>query len=186
MPYLTDTKIRHAKSKDKDYKLYDEQDIFLLICATGSKLWRFRYRFDGKEKLLALRSYPARSVAEAREERNNILLTLNKGKDPAVERKNTLKGRRLFRDTAESYYEEHKNIWSDQHRKDVRGRINNYILPTFGDHYPDEILPIEIFELLKKIQGPRRDEGKHYDLAKKVKGIISQVFCKSVTERGYM
>ena len=51
---LTDAKIRSAKPAEKPFKLYDERGLFLLLAPEGGKLWRFRYRFDGKEKLLAL------------------------------------------------------------------------------------------------------------------------------------
>lgn len=61
---LTDTSIRAAKSKDKPYKLYDDDGLFLLIAASGSKLWRLKYRFGGQEKLLALGRYGVGSYAK--------------------------------------------------------------------------------------------------------------------------
>ena len=56
---LTETTIRNAKLREKPYKLFDERGLFVLVAPTGGRLWRFRYRYGGKEKLLALGSYPA-------------------------------------------------------------------------------------------------------------------------------
>jgi hypothetical protein len=63
---LKDIQIKTAKPKEKDYKLTDGGGLYLLVTSGGSKLWRFKYRFDGKEKLLAIGAYPDLSLAEAR------------------------------------------------------------------------------------------------------------------------
>src|SRR3546814_4280229 len=55
---LTDAKIRKAVARDKDYKLTDAHGLYVLVRTNGSKLWRIKYRFDGKEKLLSLGPYP--------------------------------------------------------------------------------------------------------------------------------
>lgn len=60
---LSDTKIRSAKPEDKAYKLTDGKGLFLLVHPNGSKYWRFRYRFSGKEKMLAFGVYPDVSLA---------------------------------------------------------------------------------------------------------------------------
>jgi hypothetical protein len=62
---LTDTKIRTAKPTEKPQKLFDGGGLFLLITPTGGKLWRFKYRFGGNEKLLSMGTYPGTSLAEA-------------------------------------------------------------------------------------------------------------------------
>ena len=61
---LTDTAIRLAKAGDTDRKLADGKGLYLLVTATGSKLWRFKYRIYGKEKKLALSCQPHRSIAQ--------------------------------------------------------------------------------------------------------------------------
>ncbi len=74
---LSDTKIKTAKAQDKDYKLFDGGGLFLLVTKRNTKLWRLKYKFDGKEKLLSLGAYPKISLSEARELReiNKKLLT---------------------------------------------------------------------------------------------------------------
>lgn len=77
---LTDIKIRAAKPKNKPYKLADSGGLFLLIAPVGSKYWRLKYRFHGKEKLLAIGVYPDVSLAEAEKEeiwlKNKLQMTL--------------------------------------------------------------------------------------------------------------
>ena len=90
---LTDTAIRKAKPKDKPYKLVDGQGLFLLVMPsgsntpTGSKLWRWKYRFGGKEKLMALGQYPETSLAEARDKHHEKRKLRNSGIDPMKDEK---------------------------------------------------------------------------------------------------
>ena len=69
---LTDTAVKNAKPEAKPRKLSDERGLYLLITPTGSKYWRFKYRFVGREKMLALGVYPDVSLADARI-RNSLL-----------------------------------------------------------------------------------------------------------------
>ncbi|MGB6485947.1 MAG: Arm DNA-binding domain-containing protein [Steroidobacteraceae bacterium] len=66
---LTEVAVRSAKPSAKDTKLFDERGLYLLICANGSKLWRLKYRFAGREKLLSLGPYPDVGLRQAREHR---------------------------------------------------------------------------------------------------------------------
>jgi hypothetical protein len=67
---LTDVSIRNAKPSDKPAKLFDERGLFLLVTPGGGKWWRFKYRFDGKEKLLSLGVYPDVGLKDARDRRD--------------------------------------------------------------------------------------------------------------------
>ncbi len=67
---LSDIKVKSAKSKKKPYKLNDGQGLFLQIAVNGGKWWRFKYRFDNKEKLISLGTYPEISLVDARERRD--------------------------------------------------------------------------------------------------------------------
>ena len=80
---LSDLSIRQAKPRERDYKLSDANHLYLLVRPTGSKLWRFAYRFAGKQKLLALGAYPTVTLAEARERRDAARKLLANGKTPA-------------------------------------------------------------------------------------------------------
>ena len=84
---LSDAKLRSAKGQTKDYKLYDNEGLFVIVKPLGSILWRFRYRFQGKEGNLALGTYPATGLKEARERRNEARTQLEQGIDPGAEKK---------------------------------------------------------------------------------------------------
>jgi len=84
---LTDTEIRRSKPGDKPYKLPDGGGLHLMLTPTGGKLWRWKYRFEGAEKLMALGRYPEITLAEARERRDTARKRLANGIDPMAERK---------------------------------------------------------------------------------------------------
>jgi hypothetical protein len=67
---LSDIKVKSAKGREKPYKLNDGQGLYLQVTANGGKWWRFKYRFDDKEKLISLGTYPEISLADARERRD--------------------------------------------------------------------------------------------------------------------
>jgi hypothetical protein len=84
---LTDIAIRAAKPKDKPSKIYDSHGLFLLVNPDGSKLWRWRYPFDGREKLMAFGEYPIVTLAHARELHFAGRRALTASIDPMAERK---------------------------------------------------------------------------------------------------
>ena len=83
---LTDNRIQGTKPRQKLFKMYDRDGLFLLVNPGGSKLWRWRYRVDGKEKLMALGEYPVVNLGQARELHFESRKTLAAGVDPMSER----------------------------------------------------------------------------------------------------
>ena len=84
---LTQFSIVKAKPAAKPYKLTDGGGLHLLVRSSGGKLWRFRYRFAGRENMLALGSFPAVSLASARDRRDEAKKLIAAGTDPADKRK---------------------------------------------------------------------------------------------------
>lgn len=84
---LTDRACKAAKPEAKERKLTDGRGLFLLVKPTGYKSWRWKYRFNGKEKLLTIGSYPHVSLAEAREARDEALKQKRAGVDPGLARR---------------------------------------------------------------------------------------------------
>src|SRR5260370_41587596 len=84
---LSDAKASNAKPRTKPYKLADGEGLFLVIMPTGSKYWRLRYFFAGKEKVLALGVYPEISLVDARERRAIARKILASGNDPGEAKK---------------------------------------------------------------------------------------------------
>src|ERR1700759_3493428 len=84
---LTETQLRNAKQRDKPYKLFDGGGLYVEVPTTGSKRWRFKYSFAGREKLLAFGVYPDVSLSEARERRDDARKLVRNGQDPSALRK---------------------------------------------------------------------------------------------------
>ena len=84
---LSDTTIKNAKSTEKPYKMQDEKGMYLLVNSSGGKYFRYNYRFDGKRKTLALGTYPATSLKDAREKRDTAIKQIAGGIDPSENRK---------------------------------------------------------------------------------------------------
>ncbi|MBM2838512.1 MAG: integration/recombination/inversion protein [Deltaproteobacteria bacterium] len=84
---LTDLKVSKAKPKLKPVTLFDGGGLFLLVTPSGGKLWRFKYRFDGKERLISFGSYPEKSLSDAREKREEARKQVANGVDPCMARK---------------------------------------------------------------------------------------------------
>ncbi len=110
---LSEFKIHKAKTKDKPYKLYDTLGLSLLVNPSGSKLWRHKYKYMGKERLITHGAYPAVSLAKARRRRDEVREQLEDGTDPATQRKldkinAETQARTTFKLVAEEYLENSK------------------------------------------------------------------------------
>jgi hypothetical protein len=86
VPALSESRIRTAKPAAKPYKLFDERGLFLLVTPAGGRLWRFRYRLGGVEKLLSLGAYPDVPLKRAREKRDDARKLVADGVDPSARR----------------------------------------------------------------------------------------------------
>lgn len=84
---LTDTKIRKAESRKKVYRFFDQHGLYLQIQPSGGKLWRYKYRFAGKERLMSFGPYPVVTLAMARERHLDARRLLASGVDPMAQRK---------------------------------------------------------------------------------------------------
>lgn len=97
---LTDISVRHAKPRDKSYKMADMLGLYIQVLPSGAKLWKMKYRFDGREKKLSFGEYPRVSLREARRLRDDARDSLSKGTDAAYEKKRErLRAKVLAEDT---------------------------------------------------------------------------------------
>ncbi len=111
---LSDKEIKAAKPQQKLYRLYDGNGLLLEIPSKGNKRWRFRYRFNGREKMMSLGVYPKVTLKKAREFRDEMQLKIVNGRDPSAERKEIKKAEkkdntkddRLFSKVADAWMEE--------------------------------------------------------------------------------
>ena len=84
---LTDTAVRHAQPREKPYKMADAQGLYIQVTPSGSKHWKMKYRFDGREKKLSFGEYPRVSLRDARDLRDKARNQLTKGIDPSYEKR---------------------------------------------------------------------------------------------------
>lgn len=154
---LTDTALRNAKPKDKPYKLADEKGLFLLVHPNSGKYWRFKYRYDGKEKLLALGVYPDVSLKDARERRDNARKQVAADIDPSQHRK-AIKAARAasaensFEVVAREWFGKHSPNWAKSHSDKIIRRFENDVFPWIGGRPVAEITAPELLTVARRIE----------------------------------
>lgn len=173
---LTDIKVRSSKPKEKPYKLFDERGLFLYITNKGQKYWRFKYRFAGKEKLLALGVYPDTSLAAARKKRDEARTLLADGIDPTINRKAekaSLISRTAnsFEVVAREWASKLKATWSVSHTSKTIRRLERDIFPFLGSQPIADIAPPELLKIIRRIESRGALETAHRALSN-----CSQVF----------
>ena len=180
---LSDSSVRTLKPSEKPFKVYDRDGLFLLVNTNGSKLWRWRYRFNGKEKLMAIGEYPIVSLAQAREQQFAERKKLDAGIDPMAERKAEAESRQREAEAvqrqAESSFEKIARKWwkwwsagkSPRHADYVLRRLEADVFPAFGHKFIDDVNAADIRTLMIAIEG----RGAR-DVAKRAHETTGQIF----------
>ena len=173
---LTDTTIRLAKAGDIDRKLADGKGLYLLVTATGSKLWRLKYRADGKEKKLALGAYPDVSLKDARAKCDEARRVTQAGADPAVVKREARVAKRIagantFAVVADEYIV----------KLDAEGKaavtvnktrwLLSKLTPALGTRPVADITPHELLTILKA-----SERAGHRETARRLRSFASRVF----------
>lgn len=177
---LTDTRARTAKPAEKPYRLADSAGLFLWVTPAGGKIWRHRYEYDGKEKLLSLGPYPAVTLAEARAKRDEAKAILHAGRDPSIERKKARAAGRLalensFEVVATAWHAKQAPHWTERHASDVLDSLKKYAFPVLGSLPVSEIEAPAVVNVLKAIEANGAPET-----ARRVRQRISAVFVYAV------
>ena len=173
---LSDAKARNAKARPKPYKISDGDGLFLLITPSGSKYWRMRYFFAGKEKLLALGVYPEVTLAEARERRAQARKVLASGSDPGEVKKETkrlivLKASNSFEIVAREWFDKQSHKWAPATAVAKRIRLERHILPKLGTRPIADITAPEVLSMLRAVE----HKGT-LDTAHRVMQLCGQIF----------
>ena len=173
---LSNTVINNAKPKDKNYRLYDEKGLYLEVTKAGGKLWRLKYRFGGKEKRLAIGSYPERGLKSAREARDEARAQISKGIDPSAYKQarraaETLKSGNPFEALAREWHTGKSRVWSTVHAKNVLDRLEKNVFPYVGSRALPDITVPELLKLLRRIE----ERGAH-ETAHRVLGNVGEVY----------
>lgn len=172
---LTNTAVKNAKPKDKTYRLFDGGGLYLEVQQSGGRYWRLKYRFQGKEKRLALGVYPDVSLAQAREKREEARKDIAQGLDPTL-KKQVLKSEQeaqanTLEAVAREWHQKFRSNWTEGHASTIISRLELNVLPFLGDRPIAGVEAPDILTVLKRIEARGAIESAH-----RVRGILSQVF----------
>jgi hypothetical protein len=125
---ISEAQVRTAKAAAKPFKLYDSEGLFLLVTPSGGKLWRLRFKFDGKENLLTLGAYPKVGLAAARKKRNAAIEDIQAGIDPAAARAEAKAAsaqakRNTFKAVALEWRQLHLHEWTPAYAAQILKRL---------------------------------------------------------------
>lgn len=154
---LSDTAIRASKPREKAYKVADEKGLFLLVNPGGSRLWRLKYRIDGKEKLMALGAYPDVGLKDARDKRDEARKLIAAGVDPAQKKKSDEaeakeRATNTFELVAREWHENVKGEWIEKHAVRTMKLFERDLFPFIGGKPINEIKPRELLECLRRVE----------------------------------
>jgi integrase len=173
---LFDAKIRSLKPAEKTRKYTDSDGLQLHVTPLGTKLWRFAYRFDAQQKVLALGKYPVVSLAAARAARDEARRLLIAGRDPCLVRKREKLRRRIaagdkFRDVAEEWFANNEAKWVESYSSRLWARLEEDLLPALGKMPIAEIQPIEVLEVIRRVE-----QRGAVEMAKRVMQMAGAIF----------
>lgn len=172
---LSDIQVSKAKAKESDFKLNDGYGLYLLITPTGGKLWRFDYRHEGKRKTMAFGPYPAVSLADARQRREDAKKLLANGVDPG-EMKKSIKQAKValeensFETVAREWHTKFSGQWSAGHAATIMDRLTRDVFPWMGTSPVSEIKPVDLLAVLRRVEGRGALETAH-----RIRTICGQV-----------
>jgi integrase len=171
---LTDTQIRNTKPQQKEIKLFDGGGLFLLVTPAGGKLWRLKYRFDGKEKKLSFGAYPEISLLAARQKRDEARMQLAQGIDPG--KSTTEIKRETFEEVALEWHQRFFTQWDEKTGGKILTQLENDVFPFIGNRPIAEITAPELLAMLRRIES----RGAVYT-AHRVRGTCGQIFRYAVS-----
>jgi len=172
---LTDMKVQKAKPQDKPVTLFDGGGLFLMVTPSGGKLWRFKYRYDGKQKLLALGAYPEVSLADARHKREDARKLLASKNDPGAVRKaqnqaNTQKSE-TFETIAREWFQKFSQRWKETHSSRIIRSLERDVFPWIGTQPIAEIKAPELLAVLRRVE-----TSGTLDTVHRIRTICGQIF----------
>ncbi|MSR08045.1 MAG: DUF4102 domain-containing protein [Gammaproteobacteria bacterium] len=181
---LTDARVKAAGPREKPYRLWDATGLYIEVSPSGGKLWRVKYRFNKKEKRLALGAYPEVALKEAREKRDDARRLLRDHLDPAMVRRDTKAAKvaeersagATFRVIAEEWLEKNAPRWSAGTAGSVTDRLKANVYPWLGDKPITAIEAPEVLAVIRRIEARGAPE-----VARRVLQICGQIFAYAIS-----
>ncbi len=186
---LTNVECKGLKPKNKSYKKFDGAGLYLEIMPSGKKFWRFRYRFDGKEKRLSFGEYPIITLKEARDKQLEARKLLAADTDPSAKRKEDERERKIveentFEKIAREWHDNKKSNWTEKYAETIINRLEEDVFPEIGKLPISEVKPLVLVDMIRKIE-----KRGVYETTRRILQYCSQIFRYAVAtgrvERDY-
>lgn len=154
---LSDIAIKAAKPAETPYKLFDGGGLYLLINPNGSRWWRFKYRYGGKEKLLALGTYPSTGLRKARDLHGEARARLRDGIDPNVAKQTEKLARAdraagSFEVVALEWHAKQAGAWSADYADKELSQLRKHVLPRVGRKPFRELTSRDLLDVLERVE----------------------------------
>ena len=172
---MNERQCRTAVTKDKNYKLFDGEGLYLEITPAGRKHWRMKYRLHGKERRISLGTYPDVTLAQARQNKDGLRAELKNGCDPVIvrfEKKQIalLESSQTLKFLALEWHKNGLDGWDPEYAETILHRLEKYVFPSLGKYPINYIRPVMILACLRII------EKTAPEMARRVKQLISHIF----------
>jgi integrase len=185
---LTDTLLRNLKATGQVQKKSDGGGLYIHVSPTGGKLWRMAYSFDGKQKTLSFGAYPAVSLKDARQKREDAKGQLARGTDPGAQKKeakalavaSVREQATTFEAVAREWYAKKASAMSLSHQKKVLSRLENQLFPLIGGIPLSKLEPSDILSAVR----PAEERG-FIETAHRLTQLVGQV-CRYARLCGYV
>lgn len=175
---LTNVEIKSAQPRDKEYVMSDGAGLVVLVKPGGAKLWRYRYSLNGKKQKLSLGPYPEITLAQARVRAADARAKVAQGISPVTERREKREASKVinsFEGVCLEWQNTRKATWSEVYADDTKRLFERNVFPVLGKRPIGEIEPLELLELLRKIE----DRGAN-ELATKVRRRCGEVYAYAI------
>jgi integrase len=166
---LKELEVRYATKRQKDYKLADGEGLYVLVRPSGSKLWRLKYRFGGKEKLLSIGAYPDVSLADARLRRAEAKVALGQGRDPGA--KATPARGVTFEQASRAWHANRLSSLEPSHAERLMTRLERDAFPALGAKQLKEITSADVLAMVRAVEA----RGA-LDVSRRLKQHVSQIY----------
>jgi len=169
---LSDVEIKRAKSKNKQYKLYDGGGLILVVRPTGKKIFKFRYKRNGKDTEKSIGEYPIMTLANARKKSVEIKEMLSMGVNPNEKRVSENSVTLIFDDLADKYFEFKAKELSHDYIKKQKSRYNYFIKQTIGSMSAEDITKRDIINAINNVPNANTRSTKKTDLRETMRIVL--------------
>lgn len=173
---LTASQIKNAKPREKQYKLYDEKGLFMIVRPNGAKWWRYKYRFAKRHREISMGIYPDVSMKQARKKRDAARVLVADGTDPSAKRQAEKDaGNDTFKALTIEWIKQQP--WTADSVKRITGRFEKHVFPWLGNRLITEITPPDLKVVIKRVE----KRGK-VDTARRILNTCDRIFCYAVAD----